>query len=240
MPTTATFETYIQEECPKHNRLHRSCPRTSKNTHSRSARSGDQSRNRRSRARSDLAGTHVGKQDPAHALNPSPMYGVRTTRQETAQLKASTRTRRIAKAHEAALQAIGSDFAVIPLFETLLEFLLATAARRSEALALLWTQTFPDAQTAFFFPDTKNGRSPTVPLRPHLVQLLNRLARGNARLCPISVDALKGALMAHLRCSEALLRVPEAGKPMLASGSDKLPTPTALPPARAEQLRGRR
>jgi hypothetical protein len=71
-----------------------------------------------------------------------------TTRQETARLKASTRTRRIAKAREAALQTIGNDLVVIPLFETLLEFLLATAARRSEALALIWTQTFLDAQTA--------------------------------------------------------------------------------------------
>ena len=87
-----------------------------------------------------------------------------TTRQETARFKASTRTRRIAKAREMALQTIGNELFVIPLFETLLEFLLATAARRSEALALLWTQTFLDAQTAFF-PDTKNGRSRTVPLR---------------------------------------------------------------------------
>jgi integrase len=73
-----------------------------------------------------------------------------TTRLESARLKASSRTRRIAKARESALETIGSDFAVVPHFETLLEFLLATAARRSEALALLWTQTFLDAQTAFF------------------------------------------------------------------------------------------
>jgi hypothetical protein len=33
-----------------------------------------------------------------------------TTRQETARLKASTRTRRIAKARESALETIGSDF----------------------------------------------------------------------------------------------------------------------------------
>jgi integrase len=107
-------------------------------------------------------------------------------------LKASSRTRRIAKARESALETIGSDFVVVPLFETLLEFLLATAARRGEALALLWTQTFLDAQTAFF-PDTKNGRSRTVPVRRHLVQLLNRLPRDDVRVFPISVDAIKGA-----------------------------------------------
>jgi integrase len=115
-----------------------------------------------------------------------------TTRQETARLKASSRMRRIAKARESALETIGSDFVVVPLFETLLEFLLATAARRGEALALLWTQTFLDAQTAFF-PDTKNGRSRTVPVRRHLVELLGRLPRSEDRVFPLSVDALKGA-----------------------------------------------
>lgn len=73
-----------------------------------------------------------------------------------------------------------------------MEFLLATAARRGEALALLWSQTFLDAQTAFF-PDTKNGRSRTVPLRRHLIELLNRLPRSENRVFPLSVDALKGA-----------------------------------------------
>jgi integrase len=115
-----------------------------------------------------------------------------TTRHEAARFKASTRTRRIAKARAAALQTIGNNVAVVPIFETLLEFLLATAARRSEALALLWTQTFLDAQTAFF-PDTKNGRSRTVPLRRNLVELLDRLPRSADRVFPLSVDALKGA-----------------------------------------------
>src|SRR5260370_24519451 len=40
-----------------------------------------------------------------------------TTRQETARLKASSRTRRIAKARESALETIGSDFVAVPLFD---------------------------------------------------------------------------------------------------------------------------
>jgi integrase len=90
-------------------------------------------------------------------------------RQEAARLpNSSARKRHIAKAREAALRVIGSNLVIVPLFETLLELLLATAARRSEALALLWTQTFLEARTAFF-PDTKNGRSRSVPLRQRLV-----------------------------------------------------------------------
>lgn len=42
-----------------------------------------------------------------------------SVRREVARLEATTRTRRIAKAREAALQVIRSDFVVIPLFETL-------------------------------------------------------------------------------------------------------------------------
>ena len=114
-------------------------------------------------------------------------------RQEAARLpNSSARKRYIAKAREAASRVVGRNLVIVPLFETLLEFLLATAARRSEALALPWTQTFLEARTAFF-PDTKNGRSRSVPLRQRLVQLLDRLPRSDARVFPISVDALKSA-----------------------------------------------
>jgi integrase len=80
----------------------------------------------------------------------------------------------------------------IPLIETLVQFQIMTAARRSEALALTWRDLDLDAQTAFI-KESKNGRPRKLPIRQDLVVLLQKLPRENERVFPINVDGLNGA-----------------------------------------------
>jgi integrase len=107
----------------------------------------------------------------------------------------SSRKRYIARARKEIEQSLKNDFAVEPVYETFIEFLLRTAARRGEGLGLIWEHTDLAGKTAFF-PETKNGRSRTVPLWARLVQLLERLKK--FRLCekrvfPFTGDAWDGA-----------------------------------------------
>lgn len=85
-------------------------------------------------------------------------------------------------------------FPVVRFWETLFEYLLATTSRRSEALSLTWEHTHLDDKAAFY-PDTKNGRSRTVPLRQHVVDLLKQLPRTSSenRVFPVTEDELEGA-----------------------------------------------
>lgn len=85
-------------------------------------------------------------------------------------------------------------FLMVPFWEALFEYLLATTSRRSEALSLTWAHVYFEDKTAFY-PDTKNGRSRTVPLRQHVVDLLRQLPRGadQDRVFPITEDELEGA-----------------------------------------------
>lgn len=120
---------------------------------------------------------------------------IATARAEVAALAVSrsTRKRRIAEAKAEAAAALNETYEHVPLFETLLTFLLVpTACRRGEALALTWKHTRLSEQSAFF-PETKNGRSRTVPLREELIALLCTLPRTAERVFPITVDELKGA-----------------------------------------------
>lgn len=107
----------------------------------------------------------------------------------------STRKRYIA-AERRTIEANLTNFEIIPLYETLIVFLLATAARRGEALALLWENTHLLERTAFF-PETKNGTARTVPLRAHLIDLLGKLSRTreatDTRVFPVSRDSWDGA-----------------------------------------------
>jgi integrase len=82
----------------------------------------------------------------------------------------------------------------IPFWEALFEYLLATTSRRSEALSLTWAHTYLDDKVSFY-PDTKNGRSRSVPLRQHVVALLKQLPRdpGDDRVFPITGDELDGS-----------------------------------------------
>lgn len=82
----------------------------------------------------------------------------------------------------------------IPLWEVFFEFLLATASRRGEELSLLWKNTHLEDQAALY-PDTKNGRSRAVPLRQHVIELLNQIPRepDEDRVFPMSEDEVEGA-----------------------------------------------
>jgi integrase len=133
------------------------------------------------------------EEDRRESLERTVEARIAAARQETATLpNATARKRHVATARATALAAIDDDFDIVPFYETLLHFLLATAARRGEALTLLWSNTHLAVRTAFF-PETKNGRSRTVPLREYLVALLHRLPRIGDRVFPLSVDTLKGA-----------------------------------------------
>jgi len=79
-----------------------------------------------------------------------------------------------------------------PMLSTFIQFQLMTGARRSETLKLKWEQVDLDRQTAFL-PETKNGRSRTLPLRSDLVTLLKQLPRTDGHVFPISVDYLRKA-----------------------------------------------
>jgi len=99
------------------------------------------------------------------------------------------------KARKQARVAVAARrFLVVPFWEALFEYLLATTSRRSEMLSLTWEHTYLDDKIAFY-PDTKNGRSRTVPLRQHVVDLLKQLPRipGEHRVFPVTEDELEGA-----------------------------------------------
>lgn len=117
------------------------------------------------------------------------------------------------------------SFKHIPQMETLIQFLLMTGARRSEALSLTWEHVDLEAQTAFL-PETKNGRARKLPLRLALVRMLRELPRTNDLVFPIGVDGLRKAwqricqqaglideheLHLHDLRHEAISRVAEAG-----------------------------
>jgi integrase len=82
----------------------------------------------------------------------------------------------------------------IPFWEALIEYLLATASRRGEALALIWGNTYLTDNMASY-PDTKNGRSRSVPVRQHVVELLLQLPRSadEDRVFPVTGDEVDGA-----------------------------------------------
>jgi integrase len=115
------------------------------------------------------------------------------------------------------------SYAAAPLLEALVQFLLMTAARRSEALTLNWNCVDFDEKTAYL-PETKNGRPRKLPLRAELVDLLRQLPRNDARVFPISNDALRKAwnrmceaaglddLHVHDLRHEGISRVAETGQ----------------------------
>lgn len=79
---------------------------------------------------------------------------------------------------------------VVPYFETFLRFLLLTAARRSEALALKWADV--DFETASaFLPDSKNGHARTLVLRQPAIEALRRLPRTGERVFPLTLNEVR-------------------------------------------------
>ena len=111
----------------------------------------------------------------------------------------------------------------VPLYETLINFLIATAARRGEALNLQYVHLDYDEQTAFL-PETKNGRPRKLPLIKNLIQALQALPIDGENVFPISVDELKNAwaricaragiedLNVHDLRHEGISRVADTGK----------------------------
>jgi integrase len=108
-----------------------------------------------------------------------------------AQQESSTKYQRV-KANREAREVVESGGAHVPMFATFIQFQLMTAARRGETLKLTWDQVRLDEQTAFL-PETKNGRSRTLPLRSDLVELLRQLPRTSKYVFPIPVDYLRKA-----------------------------------------------
>lgn len=105
---------------------------------------------------------------------------------------ASARKRFIATERAKIVESFSGQYPTVRLLETLIVFLLATAARRGEALALTWSNVDLIKREAFL-PTTKNGRARTLPLREHVIELLNALPRISDRVFPITVDNLKSA-----------------------------------------------
>ncbi|MCI2809705.1 tyrosine-type recombinase/integrase [Eoetvoesiella caeni] len=111
----------------------------------------------------------------------------------------------------------------VSTLETLIVFLLCTAARRGEALALKWEHVDLEGRSAHF-PMTKNGRPRTVPLRREIVNMLGDLPRKGDNVFNVSVDTLKNAwqrmlkgaaikdLHVHDLRHEAISAIAETGK----------------------------
>ena len=100
--------------------------------------------------------------------------------------------RHVAAARNGVVEALGDNYPVVPLIETLLTFQLETVARKGESLALTWDNVDLARRTAHF-PNTKNGEPRTVPLRRGITSMLASLPRTDKRVFPITVNALKGA-----------------------------------------------
>lgn len=111
-----------------------------------------------------------------------------------------------------------------PYIEPLIIVALATAMRRSELLALRWDNIDFEQRSAFL-PETKNGRSRSVPLPMQAVVVLQALPRSGEFVFPISANALKKAffnrvipaagiedLRFHDLRHEATSRLAESGK----------------------------
>jgi integrase len=163
------------------------------------------------------------EEDKARCLRIEINAHVRSARTEAALLpNRSARRRFIKNAREAALSIIGTNYTHVPLYETLLDYLLTTSARRGNALSLLWSDVHIDNNSAFY-PTTKSGRPQSAPLRDHLIERLRRLPRTNERVFPISFELLKGAwrrickragikgLRIHDLRHEAISRIAEVG-----------------------------
>jgi len=135
----------------------------------------------------------------------------------------SARQRFLAEARAQLELEVAKSYTHVPLFETFVAFQLKTAARRGEALSLVWTDVNFEACTAYF-PVTKNGHPRNVPLMKSLVSLLGTLPRTGERVFPISLDELKNAwaricsradikdLHIHDLRHEALSKIADTGK----------------------------
>jgi integrase len=105
---------------------------------------------------------------------------------------ASWRQRFLKKERIKALKRLRRGYEIVPLFESLIAFLLETAARRSEALALKRCYLDLQDETAFF-PDTKNSMSRTVPVQRFTMDLIKLLPQSEERIFPLTDGEFEGA-----------------------------------------------
>jgi integrase len=147
-------------------------------------------------------------------------------RSESQEAATTYRRKAIIKAARAEYLAEAETTQVhVPMLETFVNFQLMTGARRSEAMSMTWDRIDFDSQSAFI-PESKNGRPRKLPLRMDLIELLRQLPRTDARVFPMSMDALRKAwaricdaaglvgtdeLHIHDLRHEAISRVADAG-----------------------------
>jgi len=170
--------------------------------------------------------------DAAHAEDAKRSVAVRleelmsAERAQSQEAATTYRRKAIVNAARAAHMAKAEATCVhVPLLETFVNFQLMTGARRSEALTMTWDRIDFESQTAFI-PETKNGRPRKLPLRAHLIELLQRLPRESAYVFPLSLDELRNSwtrickaagfvdadeLHIHDLRHEAISRVADAG-----------------------------
>lgn len=114
-------------------------------------------------------------------------------REQAARMSSSDSTRkRFLRRTRAGIEADPARLPITPYYEGLLTLLLGTAARRSELLALTWTNVNLEASSGYL-PDTKNGRARSLVLRQRVVQILKRLPRAEERVFPLSVNEVRSA-----------------------------------------------
>jgi len=89
-------------------------------------------------------------------------------------------------------KAISDGFAHIPFYETFIQFQLATAARRGEALGLFWTQVNFTKQTAYL-PAPKNGKPRNLIVRQDILTQMTQLPRSSDQLFDIGLAELVNA-----------------------------------------------
>jgi integrase len=104
----------------------------------------------------------------------------------------SCRQRFLKRARHRALKQLRRGYSIMPLYESLIAFLLESAPRCSEALALRWRDVNFEDETAFF-PDTKNSLSRTVPVQRFTMDLLQLLPRSHERVFPLTDGEFEGA-----------------------------------------------
>ena len=93
---------------------------------------------------------------------------------------------------EARRKAVTEGFPHIPMYETFVQFQLATAARRGEALGLFWDRMNFKAQTAYL-PTSKNGKPRTLYVRTEILELIQKLPRDSDVVFDITIKNLQGA-----------------------------------------------
>jgi len=84
------------------------------------------------------------------------------------------------------------DAVHVPMYETFIQFQIMTAARRGEALGLMWQDIDFECRSAYLA-ETKNGRPRKLPLREALLQKLESLPRTSSRVFTITDDLLSNA-----------------------------------------------